>query len=102
MKDTAIKYFTEELGEKNSRAEEMYLKLEKHPDILNEFGYYLTKREFPVENNGAVIIGGYSAKKLSETVGSKLTPIGIYNYLIYLREEPEEALSNLQKGLPVK
>jgi len=102
MKGAIIKYFTEELKEENSRAEEMYSKLEKYPDILNEFGYWLTKREFPAENNRAIVAGGYSAKKLSEIVGSKLTPIGIYNYLIYLREKPEEALNNLQKGLPIK
>ena len=102
MKDATIKYFTDELGKNNSLTEGMYLKLERHPDILKEFEYWLTKREFPAEDSGAVIVSGYSAKKLSEKVGSKLKPIGIYNYLIYLREKPEEALSDLQKGLPVK
>ena len=101
MKDTTIEYFTNELKENPVRAEEMYSKLEKHPDILQEFENWLTTRQFPDEDNGSVIVNGYSAKKLSE-VNTLLEPIGIYNYLVYLREDPEKALLELENGLPTK
>ena len=43
---------------------------------------------------------GYSAEELCNT--TILKPLGAYNYLIYLRDNPEEALANLKAGLPIK
>lgn len=99
MKEKILNYFTSELKEKPARAEEMYLKLQRHPDILCEFAAWVDSRSFPGEGEG-LVVEGYSAKKLSET--TYLEPIGVYNYLIYLREKPAEALINLKKGLPRK
>jgi hypothetical protein len=48
------------------------------------------------------MVEGYTAKSLKEKVGNKLNNLGVYNYLIYLRENPDEAKQNLAKGLPVK
>ena len=31
-----------------------------------------------------------------------LNSLGAYNYLIYLRENPNEALASLKAGLPIK
>jgi hypothetical protein len=101
MKDTIIKYLTEEMGTAPELSESIYSKLERHLDILGEFENYLTKREYPDESNGAIVVNGYSARKLSETA-KFLDPSGVYTYLVYLREKPEEALSDLQKGLPRK
>lgn len=99
MKQKILKYFIEELIEKPLRAEEMYKKLERHPDILCEFEEWLDGRNFPGEDS-AIVVEGFSAKILAET--TYLEPIGVYNYLIYLREKPSEALNYLKKGLPRK
>ena len=102
MKDTIIKYLTDELNSTQQVSKEIYSKLARQPDILREFENYLSKKEFPDEGNGAVIVNGYSAKKLSEIAKLSLNPSGVYTYLVYLREKPEAALSDLQKGLPRK
>lgn len=100
MREAVIKYFVDELQEKPARAEEMYLKLSRYPDILCEFAEWVNSRNFPAEQDNAIVVEGYSAKKLTET--TYLEPVGAYNYLIYLRDKPSEALSNLKKGLPRK
>lgn len=47
-----------------------------------------------------VIVEGYTAKRLAdETI---LTSLGAFNFLIYLREEPKEALADLKAKLPRK
>jgi hypothetical protein len=73
-------------------------KLDKHPDILEEFTKWVQTRQYPVR--GAICVEGYTAQKLSES--THLHPVGAYNYLIYLREKPEEALNRLKQGLPIK
>ena len=43
---------------------------------------------------------GWTAKRIAkETV---LTDLGAFNYMIYLKQQPEEAIRNLEKGLPRK
>ena len=101
MKEIIIKYLKEELKESDQRVEENYSKIEKQPDILNEFENWIKERRYPEENNGAVVVNGYSAKKLSE-IAKFLEPIGVYNFLVDLRERPEEALEDIKKGFPRK
>jgi len=98
MKDIIINYFTQELHESQKRAEEMYIKLEKYPDILEEFLFWINTKDFKKVN--PIVIQGYTALTLTQS--TYLEPIGAYNYLIYLREKPEEALEYLKKGLPRK
>ena len=43
---------------------------------------------------------GYYASKLVEDF--PLSPLGAYNYLIYLREDPQNAIADLKAGLPIK
>ena len=43
---------------------------------------------------------GCSAQDIYEK--TYLTEIGAYNYLIYLKEDPEQALKDLKNGLPIK
>ena len=80
------------------RIEKEMEKLDRHQDIKMEFYRTLMKEEFP--NNRARSVEGYTAQQLKET--TKLTVLGVYNYLIYLREDPKIALDNLKKGLPTK
>lgn len=73
-------------------------KLSKHFDILNEFYFYAKNNRF--KNFDSITAEGISAKQLFDT--TYLSPLGAYNYLIYLRESPKEALADLEKGLPRK
>ena len=67
--------------------------------ILNEVKYFTLNNDFVSEKH-CVKIRGYSARDIYEK--TYLTEIGAYNYLIYLEENPEQALENLRKGLPRK
>ncbi len=73
-------------------------KLNRHTDIKNELYFTISNEKFPVE--GAISVCGYTAQKLKET--TRLSILGSYNYLIYLREDEKNALTDLQKGLPIK
>ena len=97
MKEKALKYFIETLGLSEKRATLSYEKLARHQDILEEFMFWLETCEFPRDEN-AVHVAGYNARMLFDT--TYLKEIGAYNYLVYLRENPAEALDNLNKGLP--
>jgi hypothetical protein len=79
-----------------AQRQKMLEKLHRYGDIFDEcycsiiFGRYGSDIEE----------SGYTAARLAE--GYDLTPFGVYNYLINLREKPEEALLGLAKGLPRK
>lgn len=79
--------------------EKMINKIIRYEDIFKEFvNYILAGENFEKEN--PLVVEGYTAEKLcNKTI---LNPLGAYNYLIYLRENPKEALANLKAGLPIK
>ena len=72
--------------------------LKKFSDIYNEFIEYITFGI--IDENNCIKVNGYDVNKLLKT--TYLSPLGAYNYLIYLRENPKEALADLKKGLPRK
>lgn len=100
-KDKIITYLINIAKLTEKRALASYEKLNQHEDILNEFANCINEEQFNYCDNG-IIVEGYSAKSLKEKVGNKLSDLGVYKYLIYLREKPDEAKQNLDAGLPVK
>lgn len=71
--------------------------LSRYPDVFEEFINYILDGEIFSEHKG-LVVEGYTAKRLTdETI---LTPLGAFNYLIYLKEEPKEALADLKAKLP--
>ena len=74
-----------------------YLKQDFH--VLNEVKYYAVNGEF-VPEKYAYKVQGYSAQQLFET--TYLDVLGGFNYLIYLKRKPKEALADLKAGLPRK
>ena len=73
-------------------------KLIAHKDVYFEFYDYVLYEQFPEED--AIVVEGLSAQQLATNY--PLSPLGAYNYLIYLREMPEKALADLKAGLPTK
>lgn len=76
------------------------IKLKKHKDILEEFYAGMKGETFCLNSTTPVEVEGYTAQKLFDNFS--LSELGAYNYLIYLREDREKALSDLEKGLPRK
>lgn len=71
--------------------------LGRHKEVYYEFAYYVKNKHF---SQDSIIVEGYTAEQLYNNY--PLSVIGAYNYLVYLLEEPKEALSNLKAGLPRK
>lgn len=72
-----------------------YLKNDMH--ALFEFKYYVAKGDF-VPADDCYKVQGYSAEQLYTT--TYLEVLGAFNYLVYLKTKPQEALDKLKKGLP--
>ena len=73
-------------------------KLKCHQDIYEEFVATISNK-YPKQIN-EIIVEGFSAQKLNKEY--PLSILGAYNYLIYLRENPQEAVEDLRRGLPRK
>ncbi len=71
--------------------------LKNHPDIRAEFEKWLTTREYETEN--PIRVEGYTAKDISELAPFE-PGIGVYTFMISLREEPEYALAYIKKNYP--
>lgn len=74
-------------------------KLQVYREIYDEFVLAITTGKYANKLN-AITVEGYTAEKLNTDF--PLSLLGAYNYLIYLRESPKEALEDLRKGLSRK
>lgn len=81
-------------GYSGERLDKVVDKLETYDDIFSEFYRYVLYEAMPVD--GALVsVKGFTAPVLCENY--MLTPLGAYNYLIYLRECPRDAMRDLKK-----
>lgn len=69
-------------------------KFSRHPDIKKEFVYWIENKAFAED---AIVVEGYTAKKLA-SISEYLNGEGAFLMLIDLRENPDKALSQIQKG----
>lgn len=92
-----MEYLLHHVNQSQTRAEKTYDKLSQHEDIRSEFYQYIMEETFPQK---AICIEGFTAEYLANNY--PLSPLGAYNYLIYLREMPDKALADLKAGLPTK
>lgn len=92
-----MKHLRENYHFTEKRAVQAILKLQRHPDLLAEFKSAAASGGFPPDEQ-AIHVEGFTARELNERF--PLSQLGAYNYLIYLRERPKDALEDLRKGLP--
>ncbi|NLB61970.1 MAG: hypothetical protein GX802_06115 [Clostridiales bacterium] len=97
-KNMIIEYCVQDREMSDANALEAYNELLIHTDILNEFYFFLKNKRF--KDFFPIMVEGITAKHLTST--TYLSPIGAFNFLIYLREKPQEALEALSNGLPRK
>lgn len=96
-KDIIENYLKNEYHLTPLRIEQEYNGLKRYPDLLSEFVFMIDKQKEP---ECMIEVEGFTAKVLEENY--HLSLLGAYNYLIFLREKPIEALNYLKKGLPIK
>ena len=89
------KYLVTELGVTGGMLLMMMDKIKKYNDIYDEFCYWLEKRNYDREN--PIVVNGYTAKQIHQ-LNPKFEGIGVYNFLITLRENPERAEEYIKNG----
>ena len=97
MREMITKYLCYECKMSEKRAKTVIKGLGKHKEIYLEFASYVKNRKFEKQ---AISIEGYTAEQLFNNF--PLSVVGAYNYLVYLIEEPQNALADLKAGLPRK
>lgn len=98
--DMLCRYIQQKYEYSEKRARTMISRMVTHPDVFEEFFNYARIGKFCKEDKSQTEVCGYTAERLVREHG--LSPLGAYNYLVYLIEEPEQALKDLNAELPKK
>ncbi len=95
-----MNYLARELELDESTCQKEEAKMLAHEDILNELCGYLRTKKF---SDNQIQESGFTAEILYKKYKKLFKTIyAAYNYLIYLREDPNTALQMLERGLPIK
>lgn len=86
-------------GTKPAVADLILQKLGRHADILAELKACVAVGEFPAAN--AVAVEGYTAKDIA-ALAPHLNDVGVYAFLVTLRENPQKAKDIIARGFPRK
>jgi len=92
-------YLKQEINKSETVLKIIFKDLIKYDDIFNEFTKYLVQKTYDIP--GAISVEGYTAKQISE-LNPDFKATGVYTFLNYLREKPEEAKDIIKKGFPNK
>lgn len=82
------------------RAKIMIDQMRPYDDIFDEFFNYARVGKYCKKDKIKTEVCGYTAERLISEYN--LSPLGAYNFLVYLKEKPENALKDLKAGLPRK
>ena len=73
----------------------MLKKFERNPDVMKEFCQWIRLQSYDIES--PISVDGYTAKRIHE-MNSAFDGVGVYNFLISLRENPEFASRCIKRG----
>ena len=96
---TIINYLVNERNQKPEVAERIALPIEKHNDIRAELEQWIANREYPQEN--PLTVEGYTAAMISQ-LAPFMDGVGVYNFLVTLRERPDNGKRIIAEGFPRK
>ena len=100
MNNLIKKYCIDELQVSTEEAERLCAKVSKYTDIRDEFLNWLSGRNYDMIDT-PMNIAGYSAKAIHE-IAPSLTGIGVYNFLVTLRDNPALAKEIIASGFTVQ
>ena len=92
-KQTVCQFISKTYSMSEQKATDMWNNLKRDMHVLFEFKYYVANNAF-VPDKFCYKVRGYSAEQLYNT--TSLTTLGAFNYMVYLKRKPEEALANLK------
>lgn len=97
--ESIVQYFIQEKKATPVVAELYAKKLCKYKDIQDEFLLWMRQKSYDLPN--AVCIEGYTSKKIHE-LAPFLDGAGVYNFLVALREDPDQAAGIIADSFPRK
>lgn len=80
-------------------ADRMIMKFKKHTDIADEFVKWIKTNEYNADN--PIKVEGYTADDICK-IAPFLDGVGVFNFMISLREQPEKAKQQIASGFPRK
>ena len=99
MMETIVNYLVNVRNQKPEVAAKIASPLARHDDIRAELEEWIARQEYPLDN--PLTIEGYTAEVIS-----KLAPfmdgVGIYNFMVTLRERPDNGKRIIAEGFPRK
>lgn len=96
--ERVLNYLMNELHQSERIAKRNAAKICKYEDIKTEFLVWVNVKEF---SGSGLIIEGYNAKKISE-LAPFMNGVGVYNFMVTLRDNPELAHEMITAGFPRK
>lgn len=93
-----ITYLVETLNQTERAVKRNFAKLSKYDDIKTEFENWIETQQFPEQG---LEIEGYNALKISE-LAPFMNGVGVYNFLVTLRDDPNTAKQIIADGFPRK
>ena len=86
-------------NQKPDVAEKITAPLKEHEDIRAELESWIDTQEYPQDN--PLVIEGYTAEAISK-IAAFMDGVGVYNFMVTLRERPDKAKEIIAKGFPRK
>ena len=97
--DIVKNYLINECNQKPEVAAKIASPFEKHGDIRAELERWIESREYPQGNS--LMIEGYTAGAISK-LATFMDGVGVYNFMITLRERPDNAKQIIAEGFKRK
>ena len=97
--ENIINYLVNMQNQKPEVAAKIASPFEKHSDIRTELEKWIELQKYPQDN--PLIIEGYTAEAISKQAPF-MDGVGVYNFMVTLRERPDNAKRIIAKGFPRK
>lgn len=96
--DKIMNYLVGTLNQTERAAKRNSAKLSKYDDIKSEFETWIDTQEYPTDG---IEIEEYNAAKISD-LAPFMNGVGVYNFLVTLRDNPALAKQTIAEGFPRK
>jgi hypothetical protein len=94
-----LNYLVNTRNQKPEVAAKIASPIEKHDDIRAELENWIERQTYP--HNNPLTIEGYTAEAISK-LATFMDGVGVYNFMVTLRERPDNAKRIIAEGFPRK